>query len=161
MLPKSKARSSAKAVQRAALSLQRIDDVHGGDGLSLGVLSVGHRIADDILQEDLQHATGLLVDEAADALDAAAAGQSADGRLRDALDVVAEDLSVALGASLPQALASLAAARHVWSKIGGGGGGGQRKVFERSSRRELLLMGGIENGKFSSNQPQQTQQPNC
>ncbi|KAH9399227.1 hypothetical protein TYRP_018138 [Tyrophagus putrescentiae] len=100
------------AVQSAALALQRVDDVHGGHGLALGVLGVGDRIADDVLQEDLQHAAGLLVDEAADALDAAAASQSADGRLRDALDVVAEDLAMALGASLAESLASLAAARH-------------------------------------------------
>ena len=112
MLPKSKARSSAKAVQRAALSLQRIDDVHGGDGLSLGVLSVGHRIADDVLQEDLQNAAGLLVDQAADALDAAAASQSADGGLGDALDVITKNLAMALRSALSESLASLATARH-------------------------------------------------
>ena len=38
----------------------------------------------------------LLIDEARDALDAATAGEPADGGLGDALDVVAKDLAVAL-----------------------------------------------------------------
>jgi hypothetical protein len=62
---------------------------------------------------------GLLVDEAADALDAAAARQAADGGLRDALDVVAEHLAVALGAALAQALATLAASRHCEREVDG------------------------------------------
>ena len=48
-----------------------------------------------------------------DALDAAAAGEAADGGLCDSLDVVAEHLAVALGAALSKALASLSASRHV------------------------------------------------
>jgi len=55
-----------------------------------------------VLQEHLEDAAGLLVDQPGDALDAATAGQSADGRLSDA---------VALGAPLSETLASLAAAR--------------------------------------------------
>jgi hypothetical protein len=34
-----------------ALAFQSIDDVHGSDGLSLGVLCVGDGIADDIFKE--------------------------------------------------------------------------------------------------------------
>ena len=83
---------SAEAVQGAALALERVHDVHGRDGLPARVLGVGDRVADDVLEEDLEDAAGLLVDEAADALDAAAAGEAADGGLGDALDVVAEDL---------------------------------------------------------------------
>ncbi len=103
---------TAETVQSAALALESVDDVHGGDGLALGVLGVGDRVADDVLQEDLEDAAGLLVDEAADALHTTATSQSADGGLRDALDVIAEDLAMALGASLAESLASLAAARH-------------------------------------------------
>jgi hypothetical protein len=78
------------------------------------VLRVGDGVADDVLEKDLEHAAGLLVDEPGDALHAAPASQPPDGRLRDALDVVAEHLAVAFRAALTQALASLAAARHVW-----------------------------------------------
>ena len=60
------------------------------------MLGVGHRVSDHVLQEHLQDATGLLVDQARDALDAATAGQPANGGLGDALDVVAKDLTVAL-----------------------------------------------------------------
>jgi len=51
-----------ETIERAALSLESVDDVEGGDGLSLGVLSVGDGIADDTLEECLQNTTGLLVD---------------------------------------------------------------------------------------------------
>ena len=64
------------------------------------MLRVGDGVADDVLEEDLEHAAGLLVDEARDALDAAAAREAADGGLGDALDVVPKDLAVTLGASL-------------------------------------------------------------
>ena len=81
---------AAKAVEGAALALEGVDDVEGGDGLALGVLGVGDGIADDVLQEDLEHAAALLVDQAADALDTATASQTADGRLGDALDCTHE-----------------------------------------------------------------------
>jgi len=65
-----------------------------------------------VLEEDLQNSAGFLVDEAADPLHAATAGEAADRRLGDALDVVPEDLPVALGAALAQSLSTLAAAGH-------------------------------------------------
>lgn len=89
---------TAKAVEGAALALQRVDDIHGGDGLALGVLGVGDGVPDHVLQEHLQHPAGLLVDEAGDALDAAAPGQAPDGGLGDALDVVSQHFTVAFGA---------------------------------------------------------------
>jgi hypothetical protein len=104
---------TAEAVQGAALALERVDDIHGGDGLAARVLGVGHGIADDVLKEDLEDTAGLLVDQAGDTLDAATAGQTADGRLGDALDVVAEHFAVTLGAALAQSLASLSTSRHV------------------------------------------------
>ena len=103
---------SSKAVQGLALALEGIDDVHGGNGLALGVLRVRDGIPDDVLEEDLEDAAGLLVDEAGDALDAATACQAADGGLGDALDVVAQDLAVTLRAALAEPLASLSASRH-------------------------------------------------
>jgi hypothetical protein len=103
---------AAEPVQGAALALERVDDVHGGDRLAARVLGVGDGVADDVLEEDLEHAARLLVDEAGDALDAAPPGQPPDRRLGDALDVVTEHLAVALGAALAQPLAALAAPRH-------------------------------------------------
>uniref|UniRef100_A0A9J8C713 Histone H4 n=1 Tax=Cyprinus carpio carpio TaxID=630221 RepID=A0A9J8C713_CYPCA len=48
---------SSEAVQSASLSFQRVHDVHGGDGLSLGVLGVGHSIADHVLRDNIQGIT--------------------------------------------------------------------------------------------------------
>ena len=94
------------------MAFQGVDDVHGGDSLALGVLSVGDCISDDVLEEDLQDSSGFFVDESRDSLHATSSGQSSDGWLGDALDVVSQDLSVTLGASLSESLASFASSRH-------------------------------------------------
>ena len=108
---------TTESVERASLTLQRVHDVHGGDGLATGVLGVRDGIADDMLEEDLEHSTSLLVDESADALHTAAARETTDGRLGDALDVVAQDLAVTLGAALAETLTALAATRHVEEEV--------------------------------------------
>jgi hypothetical protein len=105
-------RSAAEAVKSAALALECVHDVHGGDRLAAGVLRVGDGVADDVLEEDLEHAAGLLVDEPGDALHAAPPRQPPNRRLGDALDVVAEDLAVTLRSALAQTLPALAAPRH-------------------------------------------------
>ena len=40
---------AAEAIEGAALALERMDDVHGGDGLATGVLHVGDGVMDDAL----------------------------------------------------------------------------------------------------------------
>lgn len=108
---------ASESVESAALAFESIDDIHGGDGLPLGVLGVGDGIADDILQENLQHSAGLLIDESGDALDTPSAGQTSDGGFGDALDVVPEHLPVPLSASFPQTLPSFTATRHGDSSV--------------------------------------------
>jgi len=103
---------AAEAVERAALALEGIDNVHGGHGLAASVLSVGDTIADDVLEEDLEDRAGLFVDEDRDTLHTATACETVDGRLGDALDVVVEHLAVALGAALAETLTSLVTSGH-------------------------------------------------
>ena len=57
-----------------------------------------------VLEEDLEDTTGLLVDETRDTLHTATAGETADGGLGDALDVVAKDLAVTLSTTLSETL---------------------------------------------------------
>ena len=52
------------------------------------------------------------LDESRDSFHATSSGQSSDGWLGDALDVVSQDLSVTLGASLSESLASFSSSRH-------------------------------------------------
>ena len=106
-------RLASETVESAALALEGVDDVHGGDGLAAGVLGVGDGVTDDVLEEDLEDTAGLFIDHAGDALDTTTASQTADGGLGDALDVVAKNLAVTLGAALAQSLTSLATTRHV------------------------------------------------
>ena len=73
----------------------------------LRACSVGDGVADDVLEEDLEHAAGLLVDEARDALDAAAAREAADGGLGDALDVSRRTLRWRFAPPLPRPLPPL------------------------------------------------------
>ena len=103
---------TAESVQGTSLAFQSIDDVHGGDGLSLGVLGVGDGITDDVLQENLQDTTGFFVDEARDTLDTTTTSQTTDSGLGDTLDVITQHLTMTLGASLSQSFSSFAASRH-------------------------------------------------
>jgi len=95
------------------LAFQGIDDVHGGNRLSLGVLGVGDCISDHIFQEDLEDTSGLFIDESADSLDSTSASQSTDGGLRDTLDIVTKNLPVTLSASLSKTFASFTTSRHL------------------------------------------------
>ena len=105
-------RLSTESVQGTSLTLQSIDDIHGGDSLPLGVLGVGDGITDDVLKEDLEDSTGLLVDESGDTLDTSTSRQTADCGLGDSLDVITEYLTVTLGASLAESLSSFTASSH-------------------------------------------------
>jgi hypothetical protein len=100
---------TTETVEGTALALEGIDDIEGSDGLALGVLGVGDGVADNRLKEGLEHTTGLLVDHSGDTLDTTTAGKTTDGGLGNSLDVVAQDLAVALGAALAETFASFAA----------------------------------------------------
>ena len=104
---------AAEAVEGTALTFQSVDDVHGGDGLSLGVLGVCDGVTDDVLEEHLQDTTGLFVDQSGDTLDTASTSQTADSGLGDTLDVITQHFTMTLSASLSESLSSFAASRHV------------------------------------------------
>jgi hypothetical protein len=94
------------------LALKGVDDIERCYRLALGVFGVCDRVTDHVLEEDLrkryipvsisnpicarqivahlENTTSLLVDEARDTLDTTTASKTADGRLSDALDVVAQ-----------------------------------------------------------------------
>ena len=103
---------STESVEGATLPLESVDHIHGGDSLPLGVLGVGDGVPDDVLKEHLEDTTGLLVDESRDTLDSSTTRQPPDGGLGDALDVVSQHLTVTLGASLSESLASFASSGH-------------------------------------------------
>jgi hypothetical protein len=113
------AQLASETIQSSALSLEGIHHVHRCDGLSASVLGVGHGISDDVLEEDLEHATGLFVNQTADSLDTSSTGETADGWLGDALDVVTKNLAMALGTALAKSFASFAAASHCCTESGG------------------------------------------
>ncbi|KAH9281433.1 Histone H2A [Echinococcus granulosus] len=78
---------TAKAVEGTTLAFKSIHHVHGSDGLALRVLGVRDGVTDDVLQEDFEHTSGLLVDEPRDAFYATSTCQTPDGGLRDALNM--------------------------------------------------------------------------
>jgi hypothetical protein len=84
---------STKAVKGTARALECIDNIEGSDSfprimlerrsysrtqrhIPLSVFSVCDRITNDVLQEDLQNTTSLLVDEARDTLDTATTSET-------------------------------------------------------------------------------------
>merc|ERR1719300_1377506 len=104
---------TAESVEGTSLPLQCVDHIHGSDSLPLGMLSVGDSIPDDILKENFENSSGLLIDESRNPLDSSSAGQPTNGWLSDALDVVTQDLAVTFGTTLSKAFSSFAASRHV------------------------------------------------
>jgi hypothetical protein len=106
---------TAEPVQGLALSLERVDYVHGCHGLSLGMLGVRDRIPDHVLKEILEDTSCLFVDETTDALDTASAGKASDSGLGDTLDVITKDLSMPLRATLTKPLSSFTTSRHCFS----------------------------------------------
>ena len=99
---------STESVKSSALSLESVDNIESSNSLSLGVLGVGDSITDDVFEEDLEDASGFFVDQAGDSLDTASSSKSSNGGFGDSLDVITKDLSVTLGASLSESLASFA-----------------------------------------------------
>ena len=105
------------------MSLEGVDDVHGSDGLSLGVLGIGDGVSDDSLEEALQDVSGVLVDVEGDSLDTTSSGESSDGWLGDALEQwsvrlsgvsLGSDLSSALADSLSNSLSGLSDSSHLF-----------------------------------------------
>ncbi len=109
-------RLASESVEGTSLAFQGVDDVHGGDGLPLGVFAVGDCVTDDILQENLEDTAGFFVDQARDTLDSTSASQSADGGFGDSLDVITQDLAMSLRSSLSQTFSSLSTSRHADSE---------------------------------------------
>ena len=105
-------RLTTESVEGSALSFQSVDDIHCGDGLSLGVLGVGDSITDHVLQENLENATGLFVNQPGDTFHTTSSCQSSDSWLSDTLDVVTENFPVTLGTSFSKTFSSFSTSRH-------------------------------------------------
>ena len=103
---------TSETVKGLSLTLQGVDNVHGGDGLTTSMLSVGDTVTDDILKEDLEDTTGLFVDQTRDTLDTTTTSKTTDGGLGNTLDVITENFAVTLGASLSKSFSSFSSSRH-------------------------------------------------
>ena len=95
-----------------SMPLEGIHNVLGGDGLPLSLLGVSDFVADDVFQEDLHDAVGLLVNCSGDPRDSAPPCQAPDGGLDPPLHVVTENLPVSLGSSLAQSPTTFSTLRY-------------------------------------------------
>ena len=68
------------------MSLEGVDDIHSGNGLSSGVLSVGHGVSDDLLEEGSEDGSGVIIDERGDPLDTSTSTESSDSGSGDTVD---------------------------------------------------------------------------
>ena len=107
--------SSTETVEGSALSLEGIDDIEGGDGLSLGVLGVGNGVLDNVLEELSEDNSGLVIDEGADSLDTTSSGESSDSWLGDTEDGVLDGLGgESLGSTLSSDFTELSSFSFSW-----------------------------------------------
>jgi hypothetical protein len=135
---------TTETVKGASLALESVDDVEGGDGLALGVLSVGDGITDDTLEEGLQYTTGLFVDHGWNTLDTTTTSETSDSWLGDTLDVVSQDLAVTLGSTLSETLTTLSASSHIGGvvKVIWGWGLIEKRVLRRYFDGSWLMVDG-------------------
>ena len=124
-----------------SLPLEGINNIHGGDSLPLGMFSVGYSIPDSILQEHLENTSCLLIDKSGDPLDTSPPGQPPNGRLGDPLDVVPQHLSMPLGTSLAQSLASFPTSSHCKG----------RQATDGDTGRQLLYVVNLNQSQLSPN----------
>lgn len=103
---------TSETIEGASLSLEGIDDIHGGNGLSLGVLGVCDCITNHIFEKDFQDSTGFFIDVSRNTLDSSSASESSDGRLGDSMDIISQNLSVAFSSRFSKSFSSFSAARH-------------------------------------------------
>ena len=107
--------SSTETVEGSALSLEGIDDIEGGDGLSLGVFGVGDGVLDNVLEELSEDNSGLVIDEGADSLDTTSSGESSDSWLGDTEDGVLDGLGgESLGSTLSSDFTELSSFSFSW-----------------------------------------------
>ena len=97
------------------MSLESIDDIEGGDGLSLGVFGVGNGVLDNVLEELSEDNSGLVIDEGADSLDTTSSGESSDSWLGDTEDGVLDGLGgESLGSTLSSDFTELSSFSFSW-----------------------------------------------
>eukprot|EP00580_Thalassiosira_gravida_P015952 CAMPEP_0201664064 /NCGR_PEP_ID=MMETSP0494-20130426/5658_1 /ASSEMBLY_ACC=CAM_ASM_000839 /TAXON_ID=420259 /ORGANISM="Thalassiosira gravida, Strain GMp14c1" /LENGTH=100 /DNA_ID=CAMNT_0048142775 /DNA_START=390 /DNA_END=688 /DNA_ORIENTATION=+ len=85
----------AETIKGLALALESMNHVQSSNSPATTILRVGHRVTDQVLEEDPEYTTGFLVDETRYTLDTATTSETAYGGLGDALDVITKDLAVA------------------------------------------------------------------
>jgi hypothetical protein len=73
------------------------------------MLSVGNCVADNTFQEGLQDTASFFVDHGGDTFDTTTTGKTTNSGLGNTLNVVTQDLAMALGTALSKALATFAA----------------------------------------------------
>lgn len=72
---------STETVQSLALTLESVNDIKSSDSLTTGVFSVSHSVTDDVLEENLENTTSLLVDETGNTLHTTTTSETTNGRL--------------------------------------------------------------------------------
>ena len=92
-------RSTSEAIEGSSLSFESVNYVESSDCFSAGMLSVGHWVFDDVLQESSHDHSDLIIHCCTDSLDATAPGESPNRWLRDAHDSISRNIFVHLQSS--------------------------------------------------------------
>lgn len=103
---------STKAVESTTLALKRINDVHCGDCLALGMFGISDRVANDVFQKDAKNGASLFIDKTRNTLNTTTACKTTNGGLGDSLNVVTKNLSMTLGSSLSKTFSCFSSSRH-------------------------------------------------
>lgn len=97
---------TTESIESPSLSLESINDIHGGDCLPPSMLRVSNGITNDILKENLKNTSCFFVDQTANPLNTSSSCKTTNCRFGDALNVVSQHLPVTLRSSFAQALST-------------------------------------------------------
>jgi hypothetical protein len=87
---------TSESVKSSSLTLECIYNVECCHCLAAGVLRVCYGVTHNVLQEDLENTTGLVIDETADSLNSSSSSQTTDCWLCNSLDVLTNSPSMPL-----------------------------------------------------------------
>merc|ERR1719433_1308136 len=104
---------TSKSVESTSLSLQSIDNIHCSDSLPLSMFSIGDSITDDIFQENLEDTSSFFIDQARNTFDTTTASQSANGGFSDTLNVITQNFTMTLCATLSKSFSSFTTSSHI------------------------------------------------
>jgi hypothetical protein len=102
----------AKVVEGAALALQSVYNIHGCHCLPMRVFRVDNSILHKVSDKNLKHSARFVIHQAGHAHHASSSSKPTDGRIADALNIIAQYETMTLSTALAEPFSSFTVSCH-------------------------------------------------